>query len=67
MNTKIYLKQKTKTLKIYHDITTNHEKYLLLVFQELSQKVRPFSTKKVTHLCKSLSAEEGLAVTYFTL
>ena len=45
---------------------TNHEKYLLLVFQELSGKVRPFSTKKLTHLCKPISAEEGLAVTYFT-
>ena len=45
---------------------TNHEKYLLLIFQELLGKVRPFSTKKLTHLCKSTSAEEGLAVTYFT-
>ena len=57
----------TKTLKIYHDVMTIHEKYLLLVFQELSRKVRPFSTKKVIHLRKPISAEEGLAITYVTL
>ena len=57
----------TKTLKIYHDIMTNHEKYLLLVFQELSGKVQPFSTKKATHLCKSISAEDRLAVKFVAL
>ena len=46
---------------------TNHEKYLLLVFQELSGKVQPFSTKKATHLCKPISAEDRLAVKFVTL
>ena len=57
----------TKALEIYHDIMTNYEKHLLLVFQELSGKMRPFSTKNVTHLRKPVSTKEGIAVTYVTL
>lgn len=57
----------TKALEIYHDIMTNYEKHLLLVFQELSGKMRPFSTKNVTHLRKPVSAEGGIAVIHVTL
>ena len=57
----------TKALEIYHDILVNIEKHLLLRFSKLLGKLRPFSTKKVTHLRKPMISEEELSLRNVTL